>query len=179
MAKRDTRVIGGGTFESFQSGFACNSISLDDGLWVYPLCDQLLRFSQEFGSQNYDAGRAIANFIVLHFRDVNEDLSSRVIQLNGFQDCGTIVGDIDFSVPNGECAKLRDVRFETVSLIWNGSHETAAKANYFGLEFDMGADGTRAFGELPRVHLRFRDRKFAKAMVTRKTGEGSWQDSDL
>ena len=48
-------------------------------------------------------------------------------------------------------AKLRDVRFETVSLVWNGSHESAAKANYFYLTFDMGPEQARAFAELPSI----------------------------
>ncbi len=61
------------------------------------------------------------------------------------------VGDSDYSVPKGECAKLRDVRFETVSLVWNGSHESAAKANYFYLTFDMGPEQARAFAELPSI----------------------------
>jgi hypothetical protein len=89
------------------------------------------------------------------------------------------VGDADYSVPKVECAKLKDVRFETVSLRWNGSHESAAKANYFGLDFDMGAEQARAFGELPSVHLLFREGKFAKAAVTKKTAEDTWQDSEL
>jgi hypothetical protein len=89
------------------------------------------------------------------------------------------VGDSDSSVPKGECAKLRDVRFETVSLLWNGSHESAAKANYFYLTFDMGAEQARAFGELPSVHLMFRDGKFAEATVTKKTAEDTWQHSKL
>lgn len=89
------------------------------------------------------------------------------------------VGDTDHSVPKGECAKLRDVRFETVSLLWNGSHASAAKANYFGLTFDMGAERARAFGELPSVHLTFRDGKFAEATVTKKTAENTWQDAKL
>jgi hypothetical protein len=89
------------------------------------------------------------------------------------------VGDSDYSVPKGECAKLRDVRFETVSFLWNGSHETAAKANYFYLKFDMGAEPARAFGELPGVQFMFRDGKFAEANVTKKTAEDTWQDSKL
>jgi hypothetical protein len=82
-------------------------------------------------------------------------------------------------VPKGECTKLRDVRFETVSLLWNGSHESAAKAKYFYLTFDMGAEQARAFGELPSVHLMFRDGKFAETTVTKKTAEDTWQKSKL
>jgi hypothetical protein len=89
------------------------------------------------------------------------------------------VGDTDYSVPKDKCAKLRDVRFETMSFLWNGSHESAAKANYFYLTFDMGSEKARAFGELPSVNLMFRDGKFAEATVTKKTAEGTWQDSNL
>jgi hypothetical protein len=38
---------------------------------------------------------------------------------------------------------------------------------------------TRDFGELPRVELMFRDGKFEKATVTRKTAEDTWQDFKL
>jgi hypothetical protein len=89
------------------------------------------------------------------------------------------IGTADFSVPEKECAKLRDIRFDTVSLVWNGSFASAAKADYFSLEFEMGKENARAFGELPRVRLMFRDGKFTGSAVTKKIGQDSWQDFKL
>ncbi len=85
------------------------------------------------------------------------------------------VGAADYTVPQGVCAKLRDIRFETVSLLWNGSFECASKADYFYLRFDMGSERARSFGELPRVQLRFRDAKFADATVMKKSAKDTWQ----
>lgn len=89
------------------------------------------------------------------------------------------IGSADYAVPTAECAKLRDIRFESVSLLWNGSYKSAAKADYFYLRFDMGADSARAFGELPKVQLMFRDRKFGGTKVTRKITHNTWQRSEL
>jgi len=41
-------------------------------------------------------------------------------------------------IPQDVCAKLRDVRFETARLVWNGSYATAAEANYYWVDFDVG-----------------------------------------
>ncbi len=89
------------------------------------------------------------------------------------------VGSVDYTVPPGECAKLRDVRFETVSLCWNGSFESAAKSDYFSLQFDMGKENARAFGEMPLVQLMFRDGKFADATITKKTAEDTSTESEV
>ena len=89
------------------------------------------------------------------------------------------IGSVDYAVPAAECTKLRDVRFESVALLWNGSYKSAAEADYFYLRFDMGAESARAFGELPRVQLMFHDRKFEKTSVTNKTAQDTWQDAKL
>ena len=69
------------------------------------LRDQFLRLSKKFGRQDAHTSRTIANFVVLHFGDVDEDLGRGIIELNGFEDCGAIVGDID--VPRR--ARLKDL----------------------------------------------------------------------
>jgi hypothetical protein len=89
------------------------------------------------------------------------------------------VGSANYRVPEIECAKLHDIRFDTVCLLWNGSFESASKADYFHVQFDMGAESARAFGELPSVQLMFEGGKFERATIAKKTGEGSWQDSKL
>jgi len=89
------------------------------------------------------------------------------------------IGSTDYAVPAAQCAKLRDIRFESVTLLWNGSDKSAAKADYFYLRFDMGTESAKAFGELPRVQLMFRAGKFAETTVTKKTAKDTWQDSKL
>ncbi|HTY87410.1 MAG TPA: hypothetical protein VMB80_08090 [Candidatus Acidoferrum sp.] len=89
------------------------------------------------------------------------------------------VGTNDHTVPPGECAKLQDVHFETVTLLWNGSYTSAAEADYFYLQFDMGAANAKVFDELPRVQLMFRGAKYERATITKKVGKDSWQDSKL
>ena len=89
------------------------------------------------------------------------------------------IGSADYAVPAAECAKLRDIRFESVTLLWNGSYKSAAEADYCYLLFDMGTESSRAFGELPRVQLMYRAGKFEGTTVTRKTAQDTWQDSRL
>ena len=87
------------------------------------------------------------------------------------------IGYADYAVPATECAKLRDIRFDSVTLLWNGSYKSAAEADYFYLRFDMGAESARAFGELPRVQLMYHAGKFEETTVTKKTAQDTWQDS--
>ena len=89
------------------------------------------------------------------------------------------VGATDFCVPKKECDKLKDVHFETVALLWDGESASAAKASYFFLQFDMGSERKRGFGELPRVQLVFEKGKFYEATVTKKIAQDTWQDSKL
>src|SRR5215468_7948451 len=44
------------------------------------------------------------------------------------------VGAHDYSVPPGECSKLRDIHFQTVKFVFNSSYRSAEEANYFYLE---------------------------------------------
>ena len=89
------------------------------------------------------------------------------------------VGSVDYGIPATDCAKLHDIHFESISFLWNGSYQSAAEADYFYLRFDMGAESTRAFGELPRVELKFRDGKFVEATITKETAQGTWETSGL
>jgi hypothetical protein len=89
------------------------------------------------------------------------------------------IGSSNHTVPPSECAKLHDVRFETASFLWNGSHNTAASADYFYLRFEMGPESAKAFGELPRVQLMFRRGRFAEITIRKKIGDGTYQDSKL
>lgn len=91
------------------------------------------------------------------------------------------VGSSDYAVPAAECAKLRDIRFESVTISWNGlsKYKSAAEADYFYLSFDMGTESARAFGDLPQVQLMFRAGKFDMTTITKKTAQHTWQRSRL
>jgi hypothetical protein len=89
------------------------------------------------------------------------------------------LGKTQHSVPKEECAKLNNIRFDTVALEWSGSQESAAKANYVGLRFTMGAERTRAYGSLPEVVLKFRDGKYQEGVVITKISDNAWKRSKL
>lgn len=89
------------------------------------------------------------------------------------------VGSADYTVPATECAKLHDIRLESVAFLWNGSYRSAAEADYFYLSFDMGTESTRAFGELPQVSLIFRNGKFDEITLRKKVRQDTWQHSKL
>ncbi len=89
------------------------------------------------------------------------------------------IGKADYALPQSECDKLRDVRFETVSFLWNGSFESVQPADYFYLRFEMGTEKARSFGVLPRVQLMFRAGKFAEATVRKQISEDEWEESNL
>ncbi len=41
------------------------------------------------------------------------------------------LGEFTYRVPGPTCAKIADVRFESVRLLWDGRTPTAAEADYF------------------------------------------------
>lgn len=89
------------------------------------------------------------------------------------------VGKSDCAVPQNECSKIHDVHFESVTLYWNGVYRNAAAADYFYIGFDLGPETERKFGELPRVRLIFRNGKFARGVLTRKTDDRTWYEYNL
>jgi len=71
------------------------------------------------------------------------------------------VGSAISEIPSEVCARLRDVRFETVRLSWNGSYPTAAEANYYYVSFKMGPVINRPNGD-PHWSLMFSGGKFTR-----------------
>ena len=61
------------------------------------MSDELLRLSKELRGEYADASRAVADFIVLNLGNVDEDLSSGIVKLDGLENGRAIVGDIDLS----------------------------------------------------------------------------------
>ena len=74
------------------------------------------------------------------------------------------IGSSKHSVPAEVCARLRpqEIHFNTVKLLWNGSYQTAAEADYFHVQFTMGAVSTKPYAEFPPVDLFFENGKFSK-----------------
>jgi hypothetical protein len=68
-----------------------------------------------------------------------------------------------YTVPSEICAKLREVNFDSVRLFWNGSYETAAKADYFHIQFTTGPRHPNPTKSYPPIQLLFRNGKFAEA----------------
>ena len=86
------------------------------------------------------------------------------------------IGKSVHSVPKSECAKLRDVRFDSIMLLWNGSYKTAAVADYFYIQFLMGSETERESGRLPLVRVVFRSGKFWKVSVMKIVEEDTSQE---
>jgi hypothetical protein len=57
--------------------------------------DQLLRLPQQLSGQHAHARRPIADLIVLHLRDVHQDLGRGVVELDGFEDRRAVVCNVD------------------------------------------------------------------------------------
>ena len=76
-----------------QSFSARYPVALNDSLRVQPLGYELLCFTQEFCCQNTDAGRAVADLVILDFRDIDEDLCGWIIQRYALQNRCSIVRD--------------------------------------------------------------------------------------
>ncbi|KAI3491659.1 hypothetical protein L1887_43971 [Cichorium endivia] len=88
-------VVLGGIFESLECGCGCDAVSFDDRLRVDAHVDQLFCFAQQFGRQHTHAGGAIAHLVVLHLGDVDQDLGGGIVEVNGLEDGGAVVGDYD------------------------------------------------------------------------------------
>lgn len=55
--------------------------------------NKALCLSEQLASKDTDTGGSVADFIVLGLRNVHQDLGSRVLCVNGFQDSCTVIGN--------------------------------------------------------------------------------------
>ena|GEM_PF-5205115 len=81
------------------------------------------------------------------------------------------------AVPANICAKLHDLRFDTIVLGWG--YPTEFMGAYFFLRFNMGREDERKYGELPQVDLLFENGKFLTALRCRRTGSNEWTNYPL
>jgi len=72
-----------------------SSPSLDDDLGVDFLVDELFSLLEELSSHDGDGGGTISDLLVLSLGDVDQNFGGRVINPDGLEDSGTIVGDGD------------------------------------------------------------------------------------
>lgn len=90
-------VVNGSFAERFQRGRGGDAVAVDDGLGVDLLVDQALGLAEELGGENGHGGGSISNFVVLHLGDVHENFGGGVVEGDGFEDGGAVVGDHDLT----------------------------------------------------------------------------------
>jgi hypothetical protein len=83
--------------ESLQCCLGRYPVSVNDNLGMNLLFNELFGFAEELGSKDSDRGGSVSNFVVLDFGNIDEDFGSGVVEGDGFEDGGSVIGDYDFS----------------------------------------------------------------------------------
>lgn len=115
-------------FQSPEGSSARYPVTLDDGLWVDPLRNELLGLPQELRSEHADTRCPVSNLIVLNLGDVDEDLGGGIVKLDGLENRCAIVGDVDLA----RGARLEDL-----------VHALGAKSGFDEISEGEGADEGR------------------------------------
>lgn len=63
--------------------------------------DEFFSLSEEFRCENADGGGSVPDFVVLDFGNVDENLGGGVVERDGFEDGGAVVGHGDALVGGG------------------------------------------------------------------------------
>lgn len=82
-----------------------------------------------------------------------------------------------FTVPGETIAKIPEIHFVTVALLWDGLGERAFNASYFYIRFDIGIE--KSFNKYPELNLSFSGKRFSKPTIWRQTSNSSRQWSDF
>jgi hypothetical protein len=93
-------------------------------------------------------------------------------------DLTVVVTHSALSVPQAVCAKLKNVHFETVVLVYGGHTEAISQDDWFLVRFSVGHESDRFMNLLPEVEIQFRDGKFYYASITRRQGD-TWVSDAL
>jgi hypothetical protein len=91
-----------------------------------------------------------------------------------------IAGSV-LTVPGRLCAKMHEVHFDSVVLIYGSSlspDEAPTADDWFEVRFDVGPESNRFFGSLQQIELAFRGGKFSGATITQRRGD-TWVTEDL
>lgn len=87
-------VILGHSGERLPRRVRCEAPARDDGLRVDLLLEELLCLAQQLACKNGDGRGAIAHLLILRLGDIHEDLRGGVVEVDGLQDGGAVVGDL-------------------------------------------------------------------------------------
>jgi hypothetical protein len=87
---------------------------------------------------------------------------------------GTIVAHASKNM----CAKLHDVQFESVKIIYGPTDKPFDPTNGFAFQFNVGPESRRSAGELPSVQLNFYRDGSSDASITRRDGD-TWTTTEL
>lgn len=80
-----------------------HSPSLNDGLGMQSHMDQFLPFSQQLSSKHCNSSGSVSDFLILCLGDVNQNFGSRVINMHGPEDSGSVIGDTNVFVLGSSC----------------------------------------------------------------------------
>jgi hypothetical protein len=80
-------------------------------------------------------------------------------------------------VPDKTLAKITQINFETIGLLWNGENSQAFAASYFYITFEI--DTQEYFGKRKELQLLFTKNTFKRATLTEQIAENSEQDSEF
>jgi hypothetical protein len=102
------------------------------------------------------------------------DAAVRFTLLNGqLASVSGRVGKIETNLSFDGCKSLKTIRLDTIRLLRDDLRAKEAHESVT-LLFDVGADESRQFGELPHVQLTFSRGELPRALITRKTSENSF-----
>ena len=82
-------------------------------------------------------------------------------------------GNREFIIPSETIAKIPEIHFATVALLWDGLDERAFSASYFYIRFEIGTE--KSFEKYPELNLMFSERRFSKPLIWRQISENSRQ----
>mmetsp|Transcript_56005 Transcript_56005/g.93095 ORF Transcript_56005/g.93095 Transcript_56005/m.93095 type:complete len:336 (-) Transcript_56005:260-1267(-) len=88
-------VIEGDLRETLSGDGGGDSPSFNDELGVDTLLDEGLSLTEELSSKNAHRGGSITDLLVLSLRNLDEDAGGGVVNVEGLEDGGTVVGDSD------------------------------------------------------------------------------------
>ena len=100
--------------------------------------------------------------LVFKSGNVTFNLSNGVAKTIDFR-----VGDKLYSTPLAGCIPLEHIRFDT-AMFDVGENR---REGYFTMTFQMGAEESRAFGQLALIQISFNDSRLVARLITRQIAE--------
>jgi hypothetical protein len=88
-----------------------------------------------------------------------------------------IANNKETAMPKNTIGRIKEVYFQTLSIVWDGSDKNAFNANFFYIQFHIGPE--KSFGKYPYVQLKFLDHKYVKSTLWSQANESSLRFRDL